>query len=96
MLNPVKSYSFNFTADGQTDTLEIDLSLLPIGEDFAGRQPMAVLSPVVTGAGAIVQGVTAELEGTTVTLTFPNPPNQYDANDNLIVYTATFYLQYGD
>jgi hypothetical protein len=96
MLNPVKLYTFTFTADGQTDTISVDTSLTPINENFSGKQPQAVLNPTVVGGGQVVQGVTAELEGTTVILTFPNPPAQYDANDNLIVYTATFYLQYGN
>jgi hypothetical protein len=95
MLSPVKLYNFSFTSDNQSTSLEIDLSVIPVEETFAGNQPQVVFGQQVIGNGQVVQGVQASLEGTTVTLTFPAPPPQFDANNNLIVYNASFYLQYG-
>jgi len=95
MLNPVKQYTFLFTADGESTSLSIDVSLIPLEEQFAGNAPTAVLSPQVVGNGQIVQGVQASLNGTIVTITFSDAPLQFDQNNNLILYTATFYLQYG-
>jgi hypothetical protein len=96
MLTPVIQYTLNFTSDGISNSVAVDISVAPFLQNFQGNQPLAVLSPVVVGLGQVIAGVEAELDGTTVTVTFPNPPAQYDSNQNLIVYTATFYLQYGE
>jgi hypothetical protein len=95
MLTPVKQYTVNFTSDGIATVISFDASLVPISEDFRGNVPTGLLLPIVLGAGNVpIAGVTAELVGTTITLTFPNAPPQYDVNNNLIVYVATFYLQF--
>ena len=96
MITPVKQYSFLFTADGTSTSLEIDASLLPIAEDFKGSIPVAVLLPTATSAYTGGLGsVTASLSGTTVTFTFgAGAPAKFDNNGVLIVYTGTFYLQY--
>lgn len=95
MLTPVKQYNVSFVSDGQSTSIEIDLSVIPVEETFAGNQPTGVFGQTVIGNGQLVQGVQASLDGTTVTLSFPQPPPQFDASNNLIVYNATFYLQYG-
>lgn len=93
-IGPVKQYQFNFVSDGISTSLAVDASLTPINENFEGAQPIAVLQPAITSfpTGGI-QGVTAALVGTTITLTFP-ALQATDNNGNLILYTATFYLQY--
>jgi len=97
MLTPVKQYSITFTSDGVSTTIEVDCSIVPINEDFSGNAPTAVLSPAVTSvATGNIANVTAALAGTTVTLTFPEPPPQLDGNGLLILYTATFFLQFAD
>ena len=95
MITPVKQYTFQFVADGTSNSLAIDASLNPINEEFRGSFPVAVLLPVVTsGYTGVLTGVTATLSGSTVTFSFTTPPAKLDNNSNLIVYTATFYLQY--
>jgi hypothetical protein len=102
MNTPVKQYSLQFNADGVSTSMAIDCSTVPINENFVGNLPQAVLTPQVTfsnpvtGQSSPLTGVTAALSGTTVTLTFTSPPARYDNNSVLIVYTATFSLQYGD
>ena len=96
MITPVKSYSLQFVADGISESLVVDASLTPINENFNGAQPIAILVPVVTSAftGAL-SGVTASIQGTIITFTFSTAPARLDNSSNLIVYTATFLLQYG-
>lgn len=97
MLTSVKQYTFNFISDGASTAVVTDCSILPIKEDFRGNLPIAVLSPAVqsifTGP---VANVTAQLVGQKVTLTFQAAPPRNDGTGNLIVYTASFYLQYGN
>ena len=95
MISPVKQYTCLFTADGTSTAFVIDASLNPIAEEFKGSAPIGVIFPVVTSAfTGVLTGVTAAVVGTTVTFTFTTPPVKLDNNSNLIVYTATFYLQY--
>lgn len=96
MITPAKSYSFQFTSDGTSTVLVLDVSLLPIADEFKGSVPVGVVLPVVTSTytGAI-SGVTAQVAGTVVTFTFVSAPAKTDNNSNLIVYTATFVLQFG-
>jgi hypothetical protein len=95
VLTPVKQYSVSFTSDGIATEITFDASLVPINENFRGNIPTGLLLPVVGPAGgAPISGVTADLEGTTITLTFVTAPPQYDENNNLIIYVATFYLQF--
>lgn len=100
MITPVQQYSVQFNGDGVSTSLAVDASLAPISEDFRGNLPQAVLTPVVTcnapGVTSPLAGVTAQLVGTTVTITFAVAPARYDTNSALIVYTATFSLQFAD
>src|SRR5208283_968520 len=93
----VKQYSFQFVSDGLSLTLNVDVSLAPFLQDFAGNLPVAVLDPGASSQPTgILAGVTATLSGTVVTLTFNGPPPQTDPSGNLIVYTATFILEFGN
>lgn len=97
MNTPVKQYNFTFISDGVSLIMTVDVSLAPFNEDFAGNLPQAVLEPdVVSDAtGDISTGLTASLLGTQVTFTFPAAPPQYDGEGNLIVYSASFLLEFG-
>lgn len=95
MNTPVKSYSFEFSSDGSSTTLTVDVSLTPFNEEFEGNLPTAVLTPAVTSVGGPVANVTAQLSGTKVTFTFQAVLPEIDINSNLIIYTATFLLQFG-
>jgi hypothetical protein len=93
---PVKSYSVNFVADGASNTLAVDLGLTPINEELNGAAPIGVLAPVVTSTfSGPIAGVTAAIQGSVVTFTFPTAPAKFDLSSNLVVYTATFLIQYG-
>lgn len=98
MNQPGKQYSIPFTSDGESTTLEIDCSLVPVSEDFRGNLPTGIAFPAITGSGITgnLANVTAQLTGSTVLFTFPNPLPQFDNADNLILYNAAFVLQYGD
>ena len=93
----LKQYSVDFTSDGESTVVEIDTSVVPVSEDFRGNAPTAVSQQAVTGEGITgnLPNTTATLQGTTVTITLPAALPQYDANQNLIIYNVTFYLQYG-
>lgn len=104
MNTPLKTYSVPFTSDGVSLTLTIDASLLPIGDDFKGNQPVGVINPLVTFTQVLpivppppvspVAGISASLEGTKVIFTFPGVLPQFDQNNALVVYTAQFTLQF--
>jgi hypothetical protein len=94
-LRITKPYSFTFVADGLSTSLSVDVSLLPFGDNFAGIKPSAVLSPLVSSTfTGPLSGVTAAVQGTTVTFTFSTPPPAVDGSSNIIEYTATFVLQF--
>lgn len=95
MNQPVKTYSFNFVVDGTSESLTVDLSLLPVNEDFKGSVPVAILnvSASSTFTGSLT-GVTAVLSGTTVTLTFSSAPPEFDGSSNRVVYTASLMLTF--
>lgn len=95
MNNPAKQYSVSFVSDETSTDVSFDCSVAPISEDFRGKMPAGVLLPAISSvASGPVSNVVAVLEGTTVTLSFANPLPRADGNGNLIVYTASFYLQY--
>jgi len=96
MNTPVKPYSFEFSSDGTSTTLTVDVSLTPFNEEFEGNLPTAVLSPTVssTFTGPIAN-VTAQLTGTKVTFTFQAALPMDDSSSNLVIYTATFLLEFG-
>lgn len=97
MLSVVKQYQFNFVSDGASTSLEVDASLIPLAENFRGCLPNGVLSPIVTSvATGQLANVTAALVGQKITFTFQVAPPQNDNNGNLILYTASFYLQYSE
>jgi len=96
-LNPTKSYSVSFVSDGASTVLPIDCSILPIGDDFRGGLPNAVLAPKVTSVfTGDLSGVSAALVGTTVTFTFMSAPPAVDGSAKQIEYTATFILEFAD
>lgn len=94
-INSVKSYALNFVADGTSSAYTFDVTLAPLELDFTGNIPIAVLTPGVTSVATGALNVTASILGTKVTLTFEAPPPpRLDDNSALIVYTASFLLQY--
>jgi hypothetical protein len=96
MITPVQLFSFTFISDGTALSITVDVSLAPFNQDFAGNLPEAVLEPTASSlATGPLSGLTASVNGTEVTITFPEPPPQYDGSENLIVYSATFLLEYG-
>jgi hypothetical protein len=95
VIQPVKSYNFAFVADGTSTSLTLDLSVLPVLEDFRGAVIESVLAPAATSTftGALV--VTAAVVGTVLTLTFSVAPPEFDGSNNRITYTASFTLAFG-
>jgi hypothetical protein len=95
VITALKSYELEFIADGSSTTFVFDCSLTPINENFTGNLPLAILDPSVesTFTGTL-SNVTAALVGTTVTFTFATPPPKFDNSSNLVVYTASFSLQF--
>jgi hypothetical protein len=96
--SPLKQYVVPWSSDNASLTLDIDCSLAPVHEDFSGNLPVGVVLPAITGPGITgnLANVTCQLNGQIVHFTFPAPLPQLDTNGNLIVYLATFTLQYGD
>jgi hypothetical protein len=94
VLNPVKQYSLQFTSDGIATSLVFDMSLTPIREDFRGNLPTGLILGTVVGPNNVaLTGVTFNLQGTTITISFNvAPPQLYDGVQ--AVYTATWYLQF--
>lgn len=95
MLNPVKTVSFQFISDGISTAMTMDLSVQPIGFNFSGALPSALLNPQVLVGLTPVAGVTAALVGTKVTLTFTTVLASHDSNAMLIVYSFSGLLEFG-
>jgi hypothetical protein len=93
MLTPVKPISLQFTSDGTSTALIVDLSTAPVGIDFTGQEPTGILTPVATSTTGPIT-VSATLAGSIATFTFPVTPPQFDVNAALITYTLTFLLQF--
>lgn len=95
MLTPVKSISVSFTSDGTSTALIVDLSTAPVGLDFTGQEPVGILAPIVTyNGGTLALSGAVTIAGSIATFTFPVPPPQKDANQNIIIYTVTFLVQF--
>src|SRR5208282_526540 len=95
MNNPTMMFQFTFVADGTSDEITVDVSLAPFNANFAGNLPQGIILPVVNStATGPLDGVTATLSGTEITLSFPTPPPADDGNGNQIVYSASFYLEF--
>lgn len=94
MLNPAKLYSLPFTSDGIATSMSFDMSLTPINENFRGNLPNAlILGQVKDPGGNVLSGVTFNLAGTTITISFNvAPPQLY--NGSTALYTASWYLQF--
>jgi hypothetical protein len=105
VLKTLQSFSSQFSSDGITEVYSFDLSLAPFNVDFRGNLPVGLANVIVQSSQinpstnlpiGILSGVTATLAGTTVTLTFPTAPIEFDATANLVLYNLTFILQYPD
>ena len=92
MIQPVKSYTVQFVADGTSTALAMDLSLQPVYEKFRGSLPTAVIGVAATSTFTGPLTVTPSLSGTILTLTFSVAPPEFDNSSNHIVYTLTFTL----
>jgi hypothetical protein len=68
-----------------------------VNEDFRGNLPTGVLGLVVTSTPTgNLSNITPLLAGQILTLTFGNGAPLQLSSGQVIVYTATFYLQYGE
>lgn len=93
MLTPVKQVSFQFTSDGTSTALTIDLSLAPVSLDLRGLAPTAIQDLVVSSSAGAVSDVAATIAGSVATLTFTDPPPELDGNSLLLIYNVSFYVQ---
>jgi hypothetical protein len=82
---------FQFTSDGTTTAMIVDLTAQPIRLNFAGGLPVGVIAVTVIGP-APVQNVTAAVSGQLLTLTFAAPLPSIQ-NGATIVWTAQMLLQ---
>jgi hypothetical protein len=97
MFTPILPVAFDFTSDGTSTAIIVDLSAPTFGLDLRGVQPAGVQSLTVTDTGAgggLVAGVTASLVGWLLTLTFIAPLPINDTNSVLIKYAVQALLQF--
>ena len=92
MHTPLKSYSFQFSSDGTSTSLLVDLSTLPFSIDFSGVTPVGILNPTLSST-VVSPSVTGTVAGTLATFSFPFPPSRYDPSAQPVVYTLAFLLQ---
>jgi hypothetical protein len=92
VIQPIKSYSVQFVADGTSEAMVIDLSLQPVLEDFKGSLPTAVLNVVATSVFTGPLTVTPGLLGQQLNLTFAEALPEFDGSSNRVIYTVTFQL----
>jgi len=92
-INPCKTVSFNFVADGVTDAVQIDITREPVGVSVNGNAPTSLSSVKVSSTFGDITAFTATYDAGILTLTFTDPPVATSVGAP-IIYTVTLVLVY--